>query len=235
MTTATVPSVLVMAKAPRPGTVKTRLHPLLGPAGCAALQAELIRHTLQTASSSGLAVHLAYAAGGDEGDNAAKSRDRADSFPLGLVPPGVSRLRQRGDHLGQRMTAATCDVLAAGAGRLLVIGTDAPTLTAGDLSAAATALDTHDVVLGPALDGGYYLIGMRSPHPEVFGIDPALWSTDQVLAATRARARELGLTVELLRPLRDLDTPQDAAAFLTEPALPKGIATALQAGERERV
>jgi glycosyltransferase A (GT-A) superfamily protein (DUF2064 family) len=62
-----------------------------------------------------------------------------------------------------------------------------------------------------------------------------VWSTDQVLAATLTRARERGLTVELLRPLRDLDTPEDAAAFLAEPGLPPGIATALRAGEREHV
>jgi rSAM/selenodomain-associated transferase 1 len=217
------PAVLVMAKAPRPGTVKTRLHPLLGPAGCAALQAELIRHTLEVASAAGPRVHLAYA----PADAEANLRD--------LAPPGVRMLPQHGRNLGQRMAAAALDVFSAGAGRLLVIGTDAPTLTGRALAAALTALADHDAVLGPAFDGGYYLIGMHAPRTDLFAIDPALWSTDQVLSATLTRARALHLTVELLAPLRDLDTPEDAAVLLEEPGLPPGIAAVLRTGKREPV
>lgn len=216
MSTPRTPSVLVMAKAPRPGTVKTRLHPLLGPLRCAVLQAELISHTLELTTSMGVRTYLAYAPGEGEDSTCA------------LLPPGVRLIVQRGTDLGQRLTSAVVEAFADGAGPLLVIGTDAPTLTGDHLSAALTSLEHKDVALGPALDGGYYLIGMRRPHTRLFGLDPAWWSTDQVLATTRALAAEDGLSVELLHPLRDLDTPEDAAALLAGPLMPARIAALLQ-------
>ncbi|MEW2634317.1 TIGR04282 family arsenosugar biosynthesis glycosyltransferase [Streptomyces sp. NPDC048389] len=214
------PAILVMAKPPRPGTVKTRLHPLLGPERCAQLQAELIRHTMELATAHTRRSYLAYAPG-DGGDAISTA-----------VPVGVRLLRQRGEDLGQRLAASVTDAFTDGAGPLLVIGTDAPTLTADRLSAAFTALEYHDVALGPALDGGYYLIGLRAPHTALFALDPDVWSTDRVLAATRALAHGEGLSTGLLRPLRDLDTPEDAAALLTDPALPTPIAALLQPAER---
>ncbi|MBT2396953.1 TIGR04282 family arsenosugar biosynthesis glycosyltransferase [Streptomyces sp. ISL-100] len=219
MSTRRTPSVLVMAKAPRAGTVKTRLHPLLGPDGCAVLQAELIRHTLEMTSSHGLRTYLAYAPGVGE------------ESPGDVILPGVRLVVQRGENLGQRLTSAVVEAFADGAGPLLVIGTDAPTLTRDHLTVALSSLEHKEVVLGPALDGGYYLIGMRHPHAGLFGIDAALWSTDKVLAATCAVAAEEGLSVELLRPLRDLDTPEDAAALLADPVMPYRIAALLQPTE----
>ncbi|MBT2429739.1 TIGR04282 family arsenosugar biosynthesis glycosyltransferase, partial [Streptomyces sp. ISL-112] len=175
------PSILVMAKEPRPGTVKTRLHPLLGPLRCAELQAGLIRHTLELTTLRTPRTYLAYAPA-DGGDTIGTP-----------APAGVRLLMQRGGDLGQRLAAAVTDAFADGAGPLLVIGTDAPTLTADHLSAAFTALEHHDVTLGPALDGGYYLIGLRAPHTMLFALDPDVWSTDRVLAATRALAAGEGL------------------------------------------
>ncbi|KUL35485.1 hypothetical protein ADL12_20155 [Streptomyces regalis] len=211
-----------MAKAPRPGTVKTRLHPLLGPTGCARLQAELIRHTLETTSAQGLRTFLAY--------TSENGPDNPEG-PYSLTPTGVRLLVQRGGDLGQRLTAAVTDAFADGAGPLLVIGTDAPTLTRDHLTAALSALESADVVLGPALDGGYYLIGLRAPHTELFALDPAWWSTDKVLAATLTRADEAGLRTRLLAPLRDLDTPEDADVLLADPALPPGVAALLKRTE----
>ncbi|MFH9071378.1 TIGR04282 family arsenosugar biosynthesis glycosyltransferase [Streptomyces alboflavus] len=217
MRSASTAAVLVMAKAPRPGTVKTRLHPLLGPQRCAVLQAALIRHTVETTTAAGLHTYLAYAAD-----------DTPAAYDLCPAPPaGVRVLRQRGTDLGQRMTAAVADVFTDGAGPLVVIGTDAPTLTGDDLYAAFEALTGADVVLGPALDGGYYLVGMHQPRPVLFGIDPALWSTDKVLAATLAQARSVRLHPSLLAPLRDLDTPDDARALRADPLLPARIASLL--------
>ncbi|WP_308406346.1 DUF2064 domain-containing protein [Streptomyces sp. AC602_WCS936] len=129
------------------------------------------------------------------------------------------------------MAAAVTDAITDGAGPLLVIGTDAPTLTATHLTAAFTALDDHDVALGPALDGGYYLIGLRALHTSLFALAPETWSTDRVLTATRALARDGGLSAKLLPVLRDLDTPEDAAALLRDPALPAPIAELLQHAE----
>ncbi|MCZ4124054.1 TIGR04282 family arsenosugar biosynthesis glycosyltransferase [Streptomyces sp. H39-S7] len=209
-----------MAKAPRPGTVKTRLHPLLGPPRCAELQAELIRHTLAVTTAHTPRTYLAYAP--DDGKDTIST----------AVPAGVRLLVQRGADLGQRLAAAVIDAFTDGAGPLLVIGTDAPTLTAGHLSAAFAALDHHDVALGPALDGGSYLIGLRAARTSLFALDRDAWSTDRVLAVTRALADGERLSVGLLRPLRDLDTPEDAAALLPDPALPTPIAALLQSEER---
>ncbi|NUS53658.1 MAG: glycosyltransferase [Streptomycetaceae bacterium] len=216
----TAAAALVMAKAPRPGTVKTRLHPLLGPAGCAALQAALIAHTTALTCGEGLPTFLAV----DPPDQIAATRR--------LVPPGVRLFAQDAGHLGQRLTAAVREVFARHGGPLVVVGTDAPTLAPGLLRAAVTVLaGGADVALGPALDGGYYLIGLRAPHTRVFELDPRLWSGDRVLAATLALAERAGLAVELLTPLRDLDTPADAAAFLGDPALPAEIADRLRPAE----
>ncbi|ODA70554.1 TIGR04282 family arsenosugar biosynthesis glycosyltransferase [Streptomyces sp. AVP053U2] len=208
------PAILVMAKAPRPGTVKTRLHPLLDPQRCAELQAELIRHTMQLTTSHTPRAYLAYA-----------PADGEDTLGT-AVPAGVRLLLQRGEDLGQRLAAAVTDAFTDGARPLLVIGTDAPTLTAGHLTAAFTTLEDNDVALGPALDGGYYLIGLRAPHTSLFDLAPDMWSTDRVLTATRALGE--GLNTGLLPPLRDLDTPEDAAALLPDPALPPQIAALLQ-------
>jgi glycosyltransferase A (GT-A) superfamily protein (DUF2064 family) len=97
---------------------------------------------------------------------------------------------------------------AAGARRAIIIGTDIPGIDRSLVVEAFAGLGSHDVVLGPAMDGGYYLIGTRRPQPGLFrGI---AWSTPAVLAQTRARARALGLSVRLLGPLRDVDTARDA-------------------------
>ncbi len=95
-----------------------------------------------------------------------------------------------------------------GEGRpVLAVGSDCPGLTTARIQVAAAALRRTDVVLGPALDGGYYLVGLRKPYPELFQDIP--WSTPAVLERTRSRAAETGLTVQLLEPARDLDTPED--------------------------
>lgn len=209
-------ALLVMAKAPDPGRVKTRLHPLLGPYGCAHLQAELIRHTTSQALAHGLEVFVAF----DPPD--------AETPMRGLVGDQVRLLAQTGGDLGRRMHHAVTEILHHRPGPLLVVGTDAPTLTPDLLDQARSALDrSADIVLGPALDGGYYLIGIIRPQPVLFGIDPALWGGDQVLAATLTAARREGLTVRLLPRLRDLDTLDDAAALKADPLLPPGIARLL--------
>ncbi|MGR8009501.1 TIGR04282 family arsenosugar biosynthesis glycosyltransferase [Streptomyces hypolithicus] len=216
MSTASIPAVLVMAKAPQPGRVKTRLHPLLGPRRCAELQRQLIQHTTALTKPQGLRTHVAF--------------DSADTFReiSELVPTEAQLLHQVGGDLGQRVADAVETVSGWGAGPLVAVGTDAPTLTGSHLAAAFGALeDGFDTVLGPALDGGYYLIGMRAPCTRLFGIDSGLWSGDQVLAATLAIAERENLSTHLLTPLRDLDTPDDAAAHLDDPRLPARIAALL--------
>jgi len=195
-------STLVMARAPVPGRCKTRLQPLLGPAGCARLQAQLIAHTL-SACPPGTSVACD-----------------------GLVDAGDhTSFDQQGAHLGERLSHAVDRVGAP----VLVVGTDLPSLTRDDLRAADRALDDADVVFGPAADGGYWLIGLRQAAPELFAIDPALWGGPGVLAASLARADAAGLRSALLDERRDLDTPADARALRAEPRTPPAIAACLSA------
>ncbi|HET9690490.1 MAG TPA: TIGR04282 family arsenosugar biosynthesis glycosyltransferase [Acidimicrobiales bacterium] len=201
MTTA----VVVMAKAPRPGLAKTRLHPLLGPDGSAALQAALIASATATAASV-LPTWVAIAPAG------------AAAEVVPLLPDGVGTFDQVEGDLGVRMAAAVATVHARTGGPVLVIGTDAPTLRAEHLEAAAAVVGGGAAALGPALDGGYWLIGLPEPLPAAFAIPPDLWSGPEVLTATRRALEGAGRTVELLAPLRDLDTPDDAAALLAEAA-----------------
>ncbi len=212
------PAVLIMAKAPRPGTVRTRLHPMLGPDGCAALAEQLIRHTASVAAGVGGVTVFAAA-------------DPPDALGevSGLVPGSVRLLLQQGTNLGERLATATSEVLGRGQRPVVVVGTDAPTLTAERLTAAFRELARgRDLVFGPACDGGYYLAGLNEPAPELFALDPAVWGGNRVLAASLAAARRAGLDAGSLPALRDLDTPADAEALLADPLLPAVIADALQ-------
>lgn len=200
-----------MARAPRPGAVKTRLQPLLGAQGCARLQAGLIERTLRLAEQVApercwLALDQPYDA------------------------PATARvLRQRGGDLGARMRNAVAQVCGEQPGPVLMIGTDVPTLHARHLRAAAELLTGDvDVAFGPALDGGYYLIGLHRPCAAVFAINPALWGGPEVLAASLAAANAAGLRTGLLEPLRDLDTPEDARALLADGTLPEELARLLR-------
>lgn len=232
------PAVLIMAKAPRPGMVKTRLHSLLGPDGCAVLQARLIRQVSAVAATvgevpvlpaTGDAAAAPAASAGEVTVFAAVDPPDAAAELAGLVPDTTRLLGQRGTGLGERLTAATGDVLGAGHRPVVVIGTDVPTLTPGRLAAAFGALAAgHDVVFGPALDGGYYLAGLSRPLPGLFALDPALWGGGTVLAASLAAARRLGLRAGLLPALRDLDTPADAQVLLGDPLLPEAVAEVLR-------
>jgi rSAM/selenodomain-associated transferase 1 len=205
-------AVIIMARAPRPGAVKTRLQPRLGADGCARLQAALLERTVRLASRFAPEdTHLALAGSG----------------PV-VVP--ARRLAQRGTDLGERMRNAVNEVTDVRARPVLVIGTDVPTLSERHLCAAAAALVADaDVVFGPSLDGGYYLVGLREPSAvsAVFAIGAQLWGGPDVLAASRAAADRAGLRTTLLAPLRDLDTPADAEAFLAERVLPPELATLL--------
>ncbi len=121
--------------------------------------------------------------------------------------PGLHHAPQIEAGLGEKLQFATCSAFAAGAKRVVVIGTDCPALTATDLQLAFQQLEHHDVVLGPALDGGYYLIGLRAVQPTLFdGID---WSTAVVFAQTLQKAQAMNLRVHVLRQLADIDHPED--------------------------
>lgn len=204
-------AVVVMAKAPRAGTVKTRLAPAFGHQRCGELQAVLTTTVTTAAVGAAERTYLAYAPADARAEVAT------------LVPPATDLIPQRGRHLGERMSAAAEDAFAAGAGRVVIVGTDTPTLTRHVLSAAFAALDHTDAVIGPALDGGYYLIGMRHAASQLLSIDPQLWGGPAVLTATLAHARAAGLQVRLLPSARDLDDIDDAHALRDDSRVPPEV------------
>jgi rSAM/selenodomain-associated transferase 1 len=188
-------AVAILAKAPVPGTAKTRLIPSIGAHAAAVLQERMTERTVETAMAADIGPLTLWCAP----DFAhASFQDLAARLPV------VLKQQSDGD-LGARMLGA----IAAGDGPTLVIGTDCPTFTTEILRAAAAALDDADVVLVPAEDGGYVLIGARATHPELFsGI---AWGTASVVIETRERIAALGLTCSELPALWDVDTEADLA------------------------
>lgn len=184
--------IAVFARAPVAGRAKTRLIPLLGAEGAAALQRTLIERTLATACAVPGGRVTLWVAGDPQHPLVQQVAAR---FRVGVA-------RQRGADLGARMSHAF-----AVRTPLVLIGTDCPQLSADDLTGAAAALAAHDVVLQPANDGGYVLIGLARPQPPLFeSID---WGGPTVLQQTRERIAALGLRCALRPALDDLDTPAD--------------------------
>ena len=210
-------SVLIMAKAPRPGEAKTRLEPLLGPYGCARLQAELIRHTAAWTTRATRRVWLAYTP--------------TDGHPelARLVPPRVRLFPQAGGDLGARLRAATEHVFCRDRDRLMVIGTDAPELGPVHLQFAEHALATGaDACVIPALDGGYALLGLARSTAAAFDLPTPAWGGADVCALTLAALTASGCATTLLEPVRDLDTPADARSIAADPRCPPAIRQALR-------
>jgi rSAM/selenodomain-associated transferase 1 len=207
-----------MAKAPRAGEVKTRLEPLLGAEGCARLQGVLLTRAARWAAQ--VAPGAAFVA---------FTPDDALAEVGDLVPAGTDLFPQEGADLGERLAAATARVLTVHEGPLLTVGTDLATLEPGHAAAALDDLaDGIDVTFGPAFDGGYYLIGLSAPHPEVFALPSDAWGGPRVLELSLRAAAEAGLSIGMLRGERDLDTPADARAALADPRFPEDIGAALR-------
>jgi len=184
--------LVVMAKYPARGRVKTRLAATIGSARACALYRAFVLDLADRLAQLPYDVVWAY---------------WPPRAPFGRLLPGARSRPQRGADLGARMANAIVAALRGG-GPALVIGADAPHVSAASLARAAAALrGGADLVLGPAEDGGYYLIGVRAPVPALFrGI---AWGTRTVLAVTRARARRLGLRTRLLPPTFDVDEAMD--------------------------
>jgi uncharacterized protein len=213
--------VLIMARAPWPGTAKTRLEPLLGPDGCARLQAELIRHTAGWVARCTRRAWLAFTPPGALAEFAA------------LVPRGVRLFPQEGADLGERLRNATELVSSAHDGPLAVIGTDAPELGPVRLRFAERAVATgHDACLIPTLDGGYALIALACPTPAAFDLPPESWGGPDVLELTLIALERAGRSSVSLDPVRDLDTPTDADHVAADPRCPEAIRHALKVGLR---
>jgi rSAM/selenodomain-associated transferase 1 len=186
--------VAVLARAPVPGRAKTRLIPRLGAERAAALQAHLTELALQRACESGAPVAL-WISGPVDAHTAELARRC-----------GAELHEQPEGDLGIRMLAAAVHAHRTERSSI-IIGTDCPAQRPDDLRQARDRLETSDVVLQPALDGGYVLIGMNRPHPELFLDMP--WGSDAVLDNTRRRCAEHRLTLSELHALPDLDRPDD--------------------------
>jgi rSAM/selenodomain-associated transferase 1 len=188
--------IVIFAKAPLPGQVKTRLIPSLGAQGAADLARRMLTHTLAQA--------VAAAVGPVEFCVSPSPQDPAWES-MGV--PAVARWSDQGDgDLGTRMARAAQRTLAAGEA-VLLIGTDCPALDAGHLRHAATVLQQVDATIIPTSDGGYVLLGLNRFHCRLFeGIE---WSTPGVARETRRRLVELGWGVQEAAPLHDIDEPAD--------------------------
>ncbi len=201
-----------MAKAPRPGSTKTRLEPLLGSEGCARLQTELVRHA------------AAWAAGCVRRPWLSFTPPDARAELAGLVPPAVRLFAQEPGDLGARLSRATEHVFRRHRGPLAVIGTDAPELGPAHLQFAEHTLAAgHDACLVPTLDGGYALIALARPTPAAFALAPSAWGGPDVLELTIRALHAAGLKCALLEPARDLDTPADARYVAADPRCPPVI------------
>jgi len=191
--------LIVFVKEPRPGSAKTRLIPALGADAAAELYRRLAEEEIRrTVPRDDEYQRLFFF-------TPAQARSAMEAWL-----PGETLVVQEGRDLGARMAGAFAEAFARGARRVAIIGSDAPWVSRGVVGEAFRSLDDHDLVLGPASDGGYYLLALDRPRPGLFqGI---AWSTPSVLAATLERAGVLGLTVRLLGALPDIDTLDDLRA-----------------------
>lgn len=198
------PTILVVAKAPVPGLAKTRIAATIGDDAAAELAAAALLDTLEVVGSVGWPVVIAMTGDLD-------SAVRSDEIRTALAPFSV--IPQRGDSLGERLAAAHLDA-DAGSG-VVQIGMDTPQIAAVDLHVAGEALDNHDAVVGPAVDGGWWLLALRDPlHAKVLaGVE---MSTPDTCRDTVDALAEVGASIQMLRPLDDVDTWEDAVTLAAD-------------------
>lgn len=192
--------LIIFTRAPLLGRVKTRLAAELGDEQALTIYESLARRTIEATSQSA-AWHTTIQV--DPPD--------AERIVREWLGAALELRAQADGDLGERMRAAVAEAKADGASRVVVIGTDCPDVNADVVSDAFARLDRADVVLGPAVDGGYYLIGVHEPHRLLFASIP--WSSPETTAATLRAARTAGLRVELLPVLSDVDTAADWRAW----------------------
>lgn len=191
------PRIVVFAKAPQPGSAKTRLIPALGAQGAADVAQRMLRHAVEQALAADVGtVELCMSpAPGTPAWNGV------------TVPPSVVQTDQGEGDLGQRMARAIDRTTTRWAQPVLLMGTDCPALSAAHITQAAQQLQQHDAVVMPVADGGYVLIGLHAPCPTVFA-DMA-WSTPTVAGDTLRRLALLGYGVWTGPQLHDIDGPAD--------------------------
>jgi rSAM/selenodomain-associated transferase 1 len=190
--------LIIFTRYPEPGRTKTRLIPALGATGAADLHRRMTEQAIaiarQLAALQAVALEVRYSGG--------------DAALMQQWLGANLRLRAQSDgDLGARMREAFHEAFQQGCERVVIIGTDCPGITSGTLASAFAALRQSDLVLGPASDGGYYLIGLRRLIPPLF--EGILWGTDSVLRHTLQIAEAADLRYSLLERLDDVDRPED--------------------------
>ncbi len=190
--------LIIFTRYPEPGKAKTRLAYALGDQGAADMQKKLTEHTLakirQLQHIRNVGV-LVYFAGGN-----------LQHMEEWLGADFLYQPQENGD-LGKRLAGACSDAFKQGYRRVVIIGSDCPGLTPTHIEQAFEALYGKDLVLGPATDGGYYLIGMNRENRSLFSQIP--WGTETVMASTLKAGKKLGLTIKTLETLSDVDRPED--------------------------
>jgi uncharacterized protein len=212
------PAVLIMARAPRRGEVLRALEPMLGADGCAALQSALISEAVRWARQVAPgAVHVAH-----------DPPDAGRELRL-LAGADSSLFPQNGDGITGRTADAAARVFSRSNGPLLIVWPDLPVFRPAHAHGALEDLRTGcDLVLGPVIDGGLYLIGFSKPLPSLFTLPEQMWRSRDVMAMSVAAVREAGLEVGLLRTERALHRPADLRAAIADPMLPEAIRSVLR-------
>ncbi|MEM9945753.1 MAG: TIGR04282 family arsenosugar biosynthesis glycosyltransferase [Cyanobacteria bacterium P01_D01_bin.36] len=187
--------LFIFTRFPVPGRTKTRLIPLLGPAGAAQLQKQMTEHLLtQFHTIPNLSLQVHYTGG-------------TLHQMYRWLGNNTTLIQQGSGDLGQRLTQALHQGFVSGLRHILIVGSDCPSLTQTHITEALLKLQTHDLVIGPATDGGYYLIGLKRLHSILF--KDILWGSDRVLTQTQSIAHQHHLSTALLPPLSDIDRPED--------------------------
>lgn len=196
-------AIAIMAKAPFPNKVKTRLTPPLSPFEASSLYHSFLLDKIEQVKCIDEAcIFIAY------------TPESSESFFRNIIPPGFSLINQEGKDLGERLINVSYELFAMGAEKVVLLDSDTPNLPADHIREGLSRLNETDVVLGPCEDGGYYLIGMRNFIPEIFSMIP--WSTALVTEFTLRKVHELGLTVSMLPGWYDVDTGKDLRRLMRD-------------------
>ncbi len=191
--------LILFTRYPEPGKTKTRLIPKLGPLGAALLQQQMTEKCFAVAQKAAayrkLDLEIRYTGG------------TISLFKNWLKDPQIILNDQGKGELGERLRLAFIDAFRAHKDRVIIIGSDCPGLSLKIINNAFDHLREKELVLGPANDGGYYLIGLSKPCRDLFA--NISWGTEKVLPTTLERAQKLGLTIHLLESLSDIDRPED--------------------------
>ena len=197
------PILVIMAKKPQVGRTKTRMCPPLTPIEAAQLYEALLRDSIALASNlEGIDLAIAI------------TPPDATTYFKRISPPGTLLIPVECVDIGDCLSQVLGNLLEMGYPKVLAFNADGPTIPPQYIQTAVHQLDNDEVVLGPSEDGGYYLVGMKQLHPQIFS--DIAWSTPQVLAQTMDKIEALGLRAGLLPPWYDVDTDSDLARLQDE-------------------